>query len=451
MGTDNASGRAPTAIRSVARALCAIVALLVILTLPVHAQDVAGLLRQADSAFASGNPALAERLYRQLLKLDGQQSRAVYRLGVLSRDDEVALGWFKRYAMLEPDDAWGWLAVGDKSLRVGKTIEAREAYQRAAALAPEAQDVQQHLARGRLLAAPTIEPIGGCASDSDGNRTWKYGLKGDVARRGGWRLGGLATRSTIGDGTGDATLDEGLLRLEGRPQMAWRVDFSGGPAQLAPPGANPWTTGVADARIRWRRQATAVEIRVQRLALGTSLLLVANRAMRDEAKLGVELPAGPLRFRATGTVALIETLGEDDNRRLQGDAALVLPLGWRGEISAQYHRVGFERTSSAGYFAPERVETIEGGAYWDLGGEGAVSFSVDLGAGGQRIAEQGAAVGPWKVALRGWAMLSVNLSRTIQWRTEADAYRAPFAPVGVATTRDWRYSSVSTGLLLRLP
>ena len=422
-----------------------------ILTLPVHGQDVAGLLRQADSAFAAEDRALAERLYRQVLKLDGKQPRAVYRLGVLSRDDEAALGWFKRYAVLEPDDAWGWLAVGDTSLRVGKSVEAREAYGRAAALAPEAKDVQQDLARGRLRAAPTLEPVGGYTRDSDGNRTWKYDLNGDVALRGGWRFGGGATRSTIGDGAGDATLDEGLLRLEGRPRTAWRIDLSGGPAQLAAPGADPWLTEVADARVRWRRKPTAVEIRVQRLALGTSPQLVANRAMQDEAKLGVELPAGPLRLRATGRAALIETLGEDANRRLQGDAALVLPLGWRGEVSAQYHRIGYERSTSAGYFAPERAETIEGGTYWDLGGDGALSFSVDLGAGGQRVAEQGAAVGPWKVALRAWAMLAVDLSRTIQWRTEAEAYRAPFASAGVATTQDWRYRSVSTGLYLRLP
>jgi hypothetical protein len=173
--------------------------------------------------------------------------------------------------------------------------------------------------------------------------------------------------------------------------------------------------------------------------------------MRNEVKLGVELPAGPLRLRAAGRAGLIEALGEDANRRLLGDAALALPLGWRGEISAQYHRLGYEQASTAGYFAPERVETIEGGSYWELGGDGAVSFSVDLGAGGQRVAEQGAEVGPWKLALRGWALLAVDLSRTIQWRTEAEAYSAPFAPVGVATAPDWRYGSITTWLLVRVP
>jgi len=425
--------------------------LLASLALPLHAQDATGLLRQADSAFAAEDRALAERLYRQVLGLDAEQSRAVYRLGVLTRNDEAALEWFKRYATLEPKDAWGWLAVGDKSLRVGKTVEAREAFQRAATLEPKEKEVQERLARGRLRAAPTLEPVGGYARDSDGNGTWTYGLNGDVALRGGWRVGGRVIRSAIGDGSGDATLDQGLLRLEGRPRMAWRVDLSGGPARLAAPGTDAWLTGVADLRIRWHRQATAVEIRAQRLALGTTPQLVANRAMRNEAKLSVELPAGPLRLRAAGRAGLIEALGEDPNRRLQGDAALVLPLGWRGEISAQYHRLGYAQASTAGYFAPERVETIEAGSYWELGGDGAVSFSVDLGAGGQRVADQGAEVGPWRLALRGWALLAVDLSRTIQWRTEAEAYSAPFAPVGVATASDWRYGSVTTGLLVRVP
>jgi hypothetical protein len=44
---------------------------------------------------------------------------------------------------------------------------------------------------------------------------------------------------------------------------------------------------------------------------------------------------------------------KDANRRLQGEGELALPLGWRGEISARYHRLGFERAFSAGYFFPK--------------------------------------------------------------------------------------------------
>jgi hypothetical protein len=302
-----------------------------------------------------------------------------------------------------------------------------------------------------LRAAPTVEPLGGYVRDSDGNSTWRYGLNGDVALRDAWRLGVHGLMSRIGDGLTDATMGEGLVRLEGRPRQALRVDLAGGLVSLTPPGGSSWFTGEGDAHLRWRSKGAGLELRAQRLPLGTTPLLVENQVMRNEGRLGIELPVGPLRVRGTGRVAMIEAVGEDANRRLQGDGVLALPLGWRGEISVQYHRLGFEHASSVGYFAPERVETAEGGTYWELGGDGAVSLSFDLGAGVQRLAEQGTDVGPWKPAFRGWAMLAVDVTRTLQWRTEAEAYNAPFAPVGVSTAPDWRYGAVTTSLLVRMP
>ena len=418
---------------------------------PLGAQSVPSLMRQADSAFAADDRALANRLYHQVVAFDAGQSRAIYRLGVLASNDAEALEWFKRYVTLEAADAWGWVAVGDKSLRLGLPVEARAAFQRAAALAPQAEDVRQRLAKGRLAAAPTVEPQGGYTRDSDGDHTTRAGVSATIALHGGWRFGGHVTTSAIGDGLTTATLDEAALSLAGRPRPAWRFDFSGGPARLVQSDSGSWVTVLGDARMRLRAHSTALELRLNRIALGTTPALVANHAVRNEAKLGFELPAGPLRLRADGRVALINVTGEDANRRVQASAAVVLPVGWRGEFSVQYHETGFQRPSTAGYFAPRRVETVEGGTYWDLGGDGAVSVSADLGAGAQRMALQGAAVGPWKVALRGWAALSIDLTRTLQWRTELEAYSAPFAPVGTSTAPDWRYGSLNTGLQVRLP
>jgi tetratricopeptide (TPR) repeat protein len=427
------------------------VVLIAVIALPAEAQSVAGLMRQADSAFAAENRALAEQLYRRVVAMDAEQSRASYRLGVLAPNDEDALVWFKRYVVLERTDAWGWVAVGDRSLRLGRTVEAREAYERAAKLEPTADDVQQRLARGRLRAAPALEPLAGYTRDSDGGHTSTIGLTGDVALRAGWRLGGRITRSSISDGVDEATLDESVLRLEGRPRAAWRIDLSGGPARFAASGSGSAFTVLAEARVRWRGRGAAADVRANRIALGTTAELVANHAVRNEARVGVDVPVRSLRIRATERVAFVNASGEDANRRLQSDAVAALPLGWRGEISVQYHRTGYERASTAGYFAPGRVETIESGTYWDLGGDGAVSLSFDLGAGAQRIALQGAGVGPWKAAVRGWAVLSVALNRTLQWRTELEAYSAPFAPVGSSTAPDWRYGSMNMGLQIRLP
>lgn len=161
-------------------------------------------------------------------------------------------------------------------------------------------------------------------------------------------------------------------------------------------GSDSWLALLGDARARWREGGAAVDVRAQRLALGATSLHVANHVVRDEVKLGLELPADPLRLRATGRSGLIEALNDGTNRRIQGDAAVVLPLSWRVEVSVQYHGLGYERATRAGYSAPRRVDAIESGTYWELGGDGAVSLSLDLGGGVQRLADQCAAVGPWK-------------------------------------------------------
>lgn len=410
------------------------------------------ILLRADAAFKAGNRSLAERLYLQVIELDPYQSRAVYQLGQLAKNDEQALGWFRRYTELEPDDAWGWLAAGDKYLKLGKSVEAKSAYERAARLAPKDNDIREHLARGRLRAAPGVNPLGGYERDSDGNRTWRAGLGADLAVRGGLRFGGRVARADISDGFTSARVDEGVVRLEGRPTITTRLDFSFGFNRLVVPESTSRTTSVADFHLRWRslEGAPAVEIRAQRLALGTAPLLVINQSMRNELRVSLEIPADPVRIRVGGRAGRIETAVEEANSRLQGDAALVLPLGWRGEVSAQYHRLGFSRPSAAGYFAPRLVETLEGGTYWELGGDGGASLSLDLGAGIQHLAKQEEKAGPWKLALRAWAMLIVDVSRRVQWQTEAEAYSAPFAPVGVVTTPNWRYISVRTGLLFRI-
>jgi hypothetical protein len=421
---------------------------------PILAQTekIAELVRRADTAFDDEDRKLALKLYLQVVNLNPEQSHAIYRLGQLAGSDEAALAWFVRYVRLEPDDAWGWIAVGDKYLRVGKVIEARDAYRRAAKLAPQAKEIRPRLDRAGVRAAPVLEPLGGVTGDSDGNRTWKFGLSGDAALRSGFRIGAKATRAHISDGLTAAILDEGLFRLQGRPRAALRLEAAGGGVRLSALGSSAWTTPEAAFRLRWNSadNAASFDFRVQRMPLGTTPLMVTNRAMRNELRLDGTVPVGPVRVRVGGRGADIETAVEKKNRKTQGDAALVFPIGWRGELSAQYHRIGFQRISRAGYFAPKRVETIEGGTYWEIGGDGRWSAEVDLGIGMQRLAIQPQNVGPWKPALRAWGMWNVDVTRTMAVKTEMEAYIAPFAPAGVSTSPNWRYASLIFSLVFRV-
>jgi hypothetical protein len=415
-------------------------------------EKIADLVRRADTAFADENRTLAQNLYLQVVGLNPEQSHSIFRLGQLAKNDEAALEWYARYVELEPDDAWGWIALGDKYLRVGKAMEARDAFRRAAKLAPQAKEIPPRLEKAGLRAAPVLEPLGGVAGDSDGNRTWKFGLSGDAALRYGFRIGARATRSRISDGFTVANLDEGLFRLQGRPKAALRLDASAGAVRLSAPGSLAWTTPEADVHLRWNSAGNAgsIDVRALRVPLGTTPLLVGNRAMRNEFRLGGTVPVGPVRLRIGGRDAGIDTAVEKRNRKIQIDAALVLPIGWRGEFSAQYHRIGFERASLAGYFAPKRVETVEGGSYWELGGDGRWSAEIDLGIGMQRLAIQRQAVGPWKAALRAWGMWNFDLTKTVILKAEGEAYSAPFAPVGVSTAPNWRYAALSFSLAFRL-
>jgi len=429
--------------------------------IPLAAQTpVKDLLRRAEAAMEDEDRALAEKLYLQVIDLDPDQSAPYYRLGLLARNAEVALGWFKQYADLEPDDAWGWLAVGKKSLKVGKTREALAAFKRAAKLAPGAEDIQKGLSEGRLRAAPTLEPIAAYSGDSEDFRTWRYGLRGDLALRGGFRMGGRISRSDLRGQGQKASIDEFLIRLEGKPRLALRLDLTAGLARSAAQGTglagkfkvDPATTAEADLRLRWRAtdDGPAFDVRLQRMLFASNPVLVVSRAVLDDARLGLDLPVGPFRIRGMGRASLIESAFEPSNRRLQADAALVLPFSGRGEVSMQVHSLGFEKASGAGYFAPKSVNTIEAGTYWELGGEGLMSGELDLGIGIQRLAKQGEEVGPWKPALRGWGYLAFDLAPTVQARLEAEAYSAPFAPAQAVAAENWKYLSVSLGLLVRL-
>jgi hypothetical protein len=131
---------------------------------------------------------------------------------------------------------------------------------------------------------------------------------------------------------------------------------------------------------------------------------------------------------------------------------LALPVSATLELSGQYHRLTYRDPTTAGYFAPRLGETVEAAAYVEAGDAHPFTVALDLGAGTQRLAGQGAAIGAWRRALRFYGYLTARLGPASQLRLEVEAYDAAISPEGVSTVATgWRYGSAALGLRWAIP
>jgi tetratricopeptide (TPR) repeat protein len=105
----------------------------------------------AERAYQAGDSAVAVTAYGEVLTLDPNNSRALFRLGQLWRHDpKRSLPMFRRYTSIVPNDPWGHIALGDELAIQGNFSEAIREYDEARRLAPAERDVA--LGRARVLA-----------------------------------------------------------------------------------------------------------------------------------------------------------------------------------------------------------------------------------------------------------------------------------------------------------
>jgi hypothetical protein len=213
--------------------------------------------------------------------------------------------------------------------------------------------------------------------------------------------------------------------------------------------ATPWTAPRARARVRARTTpgGPSIDLRAEHGPIGFSPQLIASRALRSEGRLTLDVPLAVLRLRGTGWLGQFEAIGESANGRAGAEIAVVAtPGSGRVQPSLHYRVGGFERASIAGYFAPQRAETVEGGLYVEGNEDGPWSLAADLGGGMQRVTEHGGAQGPWSAVWRAWANAAFAFRPSRSWFVEVEAYDAPFALEGAATAGSWRFLSVSSGI-----
>jgi hypothetical protein len=407
--------------------------------------------------------------------LPGERDVAVGRARLLDRAgrshqaaDELA-AWITSH----PDDGEAWDLLGRVEMRAGRPRAAAAAFRHAERLNVHGSGTR--LDAAGASAAPMVVPEAGSLGDSDGNRTTRYGGTVDVMVSDGVRIGAGVAQQKVSDEVQDvhglgiharlSATPSSLVRFSGSAGMVRYEDvgvtMSPGPSPGPGPGPGPgsgagvpptsaagsWTTIEASMRLRVRSAAgSSLDLRIEQAPLGFNPQLIENRVQRSEARVTAEVPLASFRVRGHARVGRLDASRESANSRTTLEGALVLPLGSGWQPSVQYRRTRFARISAAGYFAPRLAETIETGAYVELGEDGALSFSMDVGGGVQRVMPHDAAMGPWSRVWRAWAQTALSIGPSRAWFVEVEAYDAPFALDGAGGSGTWRYLALSSGL-----
>ncbi len=413
---------------------------------------VAALLARADSAWAAKAESVAAREYAAVLADDPENSHATYRLAQLTRDDLAALRLFQRYVELEPEDPWGYMAVGEALARAGRYGDALRSYDDALRLAPgepEAIAGRAKVFPRARAAAPAVTPLVSGSRDSDGNTTFRVGGSAELAAQGPLRLGVEANRDRVTDGVSTAGLEQLALRAAWRPGRLASVEGALGGTRLEP-SDNGSTTVVPTGRLRarWRSSAhgAAVDVRAQRGVLAASPLLVDNRLVRTEVRTVVEIPVTrALKLRGLGRTAVLSDRA-DVNHRTELGLVLALPLSPAIELSGQVHQLRYSHASTAGYFAPRLGQVVEAGSYVELESPGGWLLALDVGAGAQRVAEFGGQPGPWTRSLRGYAFITAPLAPGRALQLELEGEDSMVAREAATTVGAWRYGSAALSL-----
>src|SRR5207249_11661224 len=278
-------------------------------------------LARADSAWAARAESVAAREYAAVLAADPENSHATYRLAQLTRDDLAALRLFQRYVELEPEDPWGYMAVGEALARAGRYGDALRSYDDALRLAPGEPEAvagrAKVLARARA-AAPAVTRLVSGSRDSDGNTTFRLGGSAELQAQGPVRVGVEASRDRVTDGVSTAELEQLALRAAWRPGRLASIEGALGGSRLERSDSGSTTVvPTGRARVRWRSSAhgAVVDIRAQRSVLAASPLLVDNRVVRTELRAVVEIPVTrTLKLRGLGRTALLRDTADLNHR-----------------------------------------------------------------------------------------------------------------------------------------
>lgn len=459
-------------------------------------------LQLADRAFDDEDTATARREYQAALAENPGASKALYRLGLLSRRNlPLAEKYFRRYAGDEPGDAWGWIALGDVLAAQKKYRAAIDAYDHAQAIAPAEREVVNGRARIQAAAgrvAPAVELITSGSRDSEENQSMRVGGTASIQAGDRTRLNLSGGKRWL-SGFSDVTVEDGSIGLASRPLPAFRLEIGGGVARPHStitatdtiPGSGPGTqvcTTTGSGRGNGKNRTTTctavpppgtiiqtqsessasvfvgsvrgvlkkpgarslLDLRATRSLLDATPVLVINRVVRSEFAGRADVEMIPrLKLRLGGRAGSYNATG-DDNTRVSLLGGLAYAATNAVEVSGVFQRLSFSHATTSGYFAPQVAQLAELGSYAEFESDNGTVLALDLGAGAQRLQEFTKVMGDWEPSYRLFASLDVPFRPGSAMHLELDSYDSRLGSDAPSSTSSWRSISLSASLRLAL-
>lgn len=371
------------------------------------------------------------------------RARLLARSGRSQQATQVYRDWLERH----PKDVEAWRELGRELLRSGRPRRSIAALERAQSLEEDGATAAR-LAAARAQVAPAALAAAAYGRDSDGNTQRSVAVSGDIFAPDGARLRLELATASLEDGLNTAASRTATLSATLRPRSTLSLETAVGVAGLESSAStlDPRSAPLARLRARWSAPLAGprAELRMSYWAVTYSPDLIAHRVARSELEGKLDLPLGPLRIKTAGRGARLSARGEDNARlAIAGGVGLPVPGGW--ELLGQYHRMGYRDSSRAGYFAPQLVEVVEAGSYWESEGE-RLSLALDLGAGIQRVAPHGGPVGSWQPSFRIYSQAYWHLSPGRYLGLELEGHDSQIAPQGLPTAQRWRYGSLALSI-----
>jgi tetratricopeptide (TPR) repeat protein len=361
---------------------------------------------------------------------------------------------YEEWVSRQPDNAAAWFELGQARLRARRPLEAAEAFSRSQRLRPDSGTAE--LLNDALVGAgPALRPFVGASKDSDDVETTRWGLEGDWQLTPRSRLGLVAARSKATEPIASGTVGEIALVGRWQPRAALSLYGLAGVSQLKSDAPSEAATEHALGRVhlRWRSAwtAPAADVQIARNPLVSTPGLIADPVDLTEVRGALEYPLAASVFALAR--AQYGTLQEStqDNHRAGYHLGAFYRFRPAADLGVSYSRLSYDEPSVAPYLAPQPVEGVELGAYFESEALWPLTFALDAAAGRQRITRFGEPPRDWTRMVRVWTSLAWTIRTGLRVELEYEYNDSPLGSGGVTPSADWRYHAVLLSVRFGFP